>query len=68
MGIDATGEEPSVKVGGLYSSAAQIRSAGDVAVSACHGRLKVHTAGAMGGVTLSSVNGMAHVSTGTTAP
>ena len=68
VGIDATGEDPSVSIGGLYSSAAQIKSAGDVAVSACHGRLKVHTAGAVGAVTLSSVNGMAHVSTGTTAP
>lgn len=67
MDIDATtGEDTSVKIGGLYSSAAEIRSAGDVAVSSCHGRLKVRTAGAMGAVTLSSVNGTAHVSTGIT--
>lgn len=68
MDIDASGEECLVKIGGLYSSAAQIRSAGDVVISASHGRLKVDTAGCMGAVTLSSVNGTADVSTGTTIP
>eukprot|EP00904_Undaria_pinnatifida_P006617 jgi/Undpi1/3085/HiC_scaffold_15.g06459.m1 len=62
--IDASGEKCLVKIGGLYSSAAQIRSAGDVVISASHGRLKVDTAGCMGAVTLSSVNGTADVSTG----
>eukprot|EP00752_Nemacystus_decipiens_P005442 g4932.t2 len=63
--IDATGDSnPSVTVGALYSSGAHIRSAGNVAVSSCHGRIAVDTAGFSGGVNLSSVNGTAQVSAG----
>lgn len=56
--------DPSVTIGALYSSGAYITSAGNVGVSSCHGRIAVHTAGASGGVNLSSVNGTAQVSTG----
>lgn len=63
--IDATGDSSSVTVGGLYSSAARITSEGRVNVSNCHGRILVSTIGALGVVTLASVNGVAEVSTGT---
>jgi len=63
--IDVTGDgDRSVAVGALYSSGAHITSAGDVGVSSCHGRIAVHTADAAGSVNLSSVNGIALVSTG----
>lgn len=62
--METKGDNPSVTVGGLYSSGAHITSEGDVTVSVCHGRITVHTAGTAGAVTLSSVNGTAQVSTG----
>lgn len=66
--IDATGNGPSVRVGGLYSSEAFVKSGGNVAISSCHGRITVLAAGPAGGVTLSSVNGTAQVSTGKDTP
>lgn len=63
--IDALGDDgPSVTVGAMYSSGAQITSAGNVRVTSCHGRIAVNTAGSPGGVNLGSVNGTAQVSTG----
>ncbi|CAM9507524.1 unnamed protein product [Scytosiphon promiscuus] len=63
--IDAAGDNgPSVTVGAMYSSGAQITSAGNVKVTSCHGRIAVDTAGSSGSVNLGSVNGTAQVSTG----
>lgn len=65
MRIDAVGDpDPSVTVGAMYSSGAQITSTGNVRVTSCHGRIAVNTAGSSGGVNLGSVNGTAQVSTG----
>ncbi|CAM9174203.1 unnamed protein product [Hapterophycus canaliculatus] len=63
--IDAVGDEgPSVTVGAMYSSGAQISSTGNVRVTSCHGRIAVNTAGSSGGVDLGSVNGTAQISAG----
>lgn len=62
--IQAAGDDASVKIGGLYSSCAQLSSKGSVTVSTSHGLITATTDGPRGAVTLSSVSGAVQVSSG----